>query len=124
MIIVESKEKNSFEDKNIKFYIHHITHFFKKDKKSPEYYFFFYEGAFKFLSKRYNISIKYIFTIDSSLMEIISSTSKINSIINEFYMQIIKENKSEQTILNFIKEYKKIKQQIDNILNQQNGEIN
>ena len=124
LIIVESKEKNSFEDKNIKFYIYHITHFFKKDKTSPEYCFFFYEGAFKFLSKRYNISIKYIFTIDSSLMEIISSTSKINSIINEFYMQIIKENKSEQTILNFIKEYKKIKQQIDNILNQQNGEIN
>ena len=61
LIISENKENNYFENRNIKFYIYHIIHFFKRDKKFPEYYFFFYEGAFKFFSKRYNYPLNIFF---------------------------------------------------------------
>ena len=66
---MNSYDKILFKDKNIKFYLYHIIHFFEKEKKSPEFYFFFYEGAFKFLSKNYNININYLFSFDKNMIK-------------------------------------------------------
>ena len=61
LIIVESKDINLFEEENIKFYIHHITHFFKRDKKSPEYYFSFMKELLNFYQKDIKWSLNIYF---------------------------------------------------------------
>ena len=85
LIIVNSYDKILFKDKNIKFYLYHIIHFFEKDKKSPEYYYFFYEGAFKFLSKNYNTNINYLFSFNKNVIFKFRETHDIMYIINKFY---------------------------------------
>ena len=115
-IIANSFDTILFEDKNLKFYIYHIVHFFEKNKKSPEYNFFFYEGAFKFLSKKYDINIKYLFSLDKNVIEIFNEVSKINSIKNEFYNEMImKTNKSDDEY-DFISKYSDINEEIKDLL--------
>ena len=81
LIIVDSYDKILFNDKNIKFYLYHIIHFFEKDKKSPEFYYFFYEGAFKFLSKTYNISINYLFPFNENVIQEFENASEITGFL-------------------------------------------
>ena len=111
-IIVNSFDKILFEDKNIKFYLYHIIHFFEKDKNSPEYFYFFYEGAFKFLSKKYGINIKYLFSLDKSVIEIFSDDKKINSIKKEFYNEMVMNTNKSDVEYNFISKFNDINKEI------------
>ena len=51
LAITGTKNKILFKEDTIKFYMHHIVHFFKKDERAPESHYFFYHGAFKNLKK-------------------------------------------------------------------------
>ena len=108
LIIVNSYDKILFKDKNIKFYLYHIIHFFEKDKKSPEFYYFFYEGAFKFLSKNYNININYLFSFDKNMIKEFRDANEIIKIINEFHYQIVNKTEKNEGENNFIAKYTEI----------------
>jgi len=118
IIIGNIFDKNPFDDSFIKFYIYHIIHIFKKEKKSPEYYFYFYEGAFKFLSKKYSIVIEYIFSLDNIFLSFIQFKNDIISISEEFYKEILNKKTDEKKEIdyNFIGNYRVIKKDIDDIL--------
>ena len=126
IIIEKTLNKNPFDDNFIKFYVYHIIHIFKKEKKSPEYYFYFYEGAFKLLSKKYNIIIKYIFSLDNYFLPFFQFIKDINSIRDECYNEIVnKEEKNKNdNDYNFISNYRKIKSEMVNILYENIQEIN
>ena len=70
------------------------------------------------------MEFKYIFPLDKSIMDVMSSTAKIISIINDFYIQICNEKTPDENKLDFIGNYKKIKKNIDDIVHQTNTEIN
>ena len=125
VIIGNTFDKNPFEDSYIKFYIYHIIHIFNKKSNLPKYYFYFYEGAFKFLSKNYNITIKYIFSLDNNFLSIVQFMNEITSIRDTFYNKIINknENKKNENDLYLISNYGKIKNEIDNILYENIREI-
>ena len=116
LIVVNSKEKNPFDDSSIKFYINHIIHFFERDKNSPEYNFFFYEGAFIYLYKKYQIKFKYLFRLDEGIIISLGSSDNIISIRDSFYKKI--KDKKQYTIKdsNFIDNYSNIKKEIKTAL--------
>ena len=116
LIIVNSYSKNLFEDKNIKFYLYHIIHFFSKDKKSSEYYFLFYEGAFKFLSKKYSIYINYLYSLDKEVLSIFKYPTEIISKSNKFYNRILNKTDKNEDELNFLGKYINIKKEIYEII--------
>ena len=84
-ILVSEKGKNRLKEDCIKFYIYHIIHFFLKDKKTPEYNFFFYESALRYLSKTYNITFRYLFKFNTGyiISELINSAD-IKKIISDY----------------------------------------
>ena len=112
LIVVNSKEKNPFDDSIIKFYINNIIHFFEGDKNSLEYNFYFYEGAFIYLYKKYQITLKYLFRLDKGIIISLGSSDNIISINDEFYTKI--KNKKQYTIndSNFIDNYSAIKKEM------------
>ena len=120
LIIVNSYDKILFEDKNIKFYLYHIIHFLLKDKKSPEFYFFFHEGAFKFLSKKYAININYLFPFSEDTILMFKNTEKINNISEAFYNQILNKPDKNEDELDFIGKFSKIKKDIKEITDEEN----
>ena len=116
LIVVNSKEKNPFDDSSIKFYINHIIHFFESDKNSLEYNFYFYEGAFIYIYKKYKIRVKYLFRLDEGIIISLGSSDNINSIRDSFYKKI--KDKKQYTIndSNFIDNYSAIKKEIKTAL--------
>ena len=116
LIVVNSKEKNPFDDSSIKFYINHIIHFFERDKNSPEYNFFFYEGAFIYLYKKYQIKFKYLFRLDEGIIISLGSSDNIISLRDAFFKRV--KNKKQYTVYdsNFIDNYPSIKKEITTAL--------
>ena len=123
LIIVNSYDKILFKDKNIKFYLYHIIHFFEKDKKSPEYYYFFYEGAFKFLSKNYNTNINYLFSFNKNVIFKFRETHDIMYIINKFYNQIASKKEKNEDEYNFIGKFRELYSKMMNEIGIYNLEI-
>ena len=112
LLVVNTKNKNIFGEKDIKFYINQIIHFFQGDKKTPEYNYFFYEGVFIYLSRKYNIKFKFLFPLDKNLIYEFFSTYKIAKMNNNFYRKILnKKNWTENENI-FLGEYSNIKKEI------------
>jgi len=119
-IIVKEKEINRFKEDIIKFYIHHIIHFFVNDKKNPEYNFFFYEGAFKYLGKKFNISFCFLFDLEDNITPMLRESKDIINIISRYYSNLINKNNQSNDELNFIGKYSKISKKILDIMKEEN----
>ena len=114
---MKDSDPKAFNRKCIKFYIYHIIHFFKNEKKSPETYYIFYEGAFKYLNKIFsddNFYCRYLFEINTAFSDYIVMNENITKTItkerdnmNSF---IIKEN------LEFLGKTTNIRKKINNEL--------
>ena len=118
-IFVKEKGINIFQEDNIKFYVYHIVHFFLNDKNYPEFNFFFYEGAFKYLSKRYNLSINYLFKLDNgNIISRLKRQDDIDNIIAKYYSQLLSKNNKTKNELSFIQDYQKIAGEINDIVQQ------
>ena len=115
-LLVNEKGKNMMNEDSIKFYIYHIVHFFLKDKKTPEYNFFFYEGALRYLSKTYNITFRYLFKFNTRYIipKLIDSTD-IKKIISGYRSKILAKKEPNLNEMNFLGNYSKVK----DILNDQ-----
>ena len=108
-IFVNGKGANIFKEDSIKFYVYHIVHFFMREKKNPEYNFFFYEGAFKYLSKKFNITIEYVFKLNNgSILSKLKYFNDINDIISEYRSDLLNKSNQTQNEMNFIGEFSKI----------------
>ena len=121
-ILVSEKGKNRLKEDCIKFYIYHIIHFFLKDKKTPEYNFFFYEGALRYLSKTYNITFRYLFKFNTGyiISELINSAG-VGEIISDYRSKLLKKKEPNLNEMNFIGEYSKVK---DILYDQEKAEEN
>lgn len=104
-IIVNDKEINRFKEDIIKYYIYQIIHFFVKDKKNPEYNFFFYEGAFKYLTKVFNISFCFLFNLEDNIISMLRTSRDIINIISRYYFEISNDKIQNDDELNFIGKY-------------------
>ena len=119
-IIIKEKDTDRFKEDIIKFYIHHIIHFFVNDKKNPEYNFFFYEGAFKYLAKEFNISFCFLFDLEDSITPMLRESKDIINIISRYYSNLINENNQSNDELNFIGKYSEISKKISDIVKEEN----
>ena len=104
-IIVNDKEINRFKEDIIKNYIYHIIQFFVKDKKNPEYNFFFYEGAFKYLTKVFNISFCFLFNLEDNIISMLRTSRDIINIISRYYFELSNDKIKNDDELNFIGKY-------------------
>ena len=88
------------------------VHFFESDKNSLEYNFYFYEGAFIYIYKKYKIRVKYLFRLDEGIIISLGSSDNIISIRDSFYKKI--KDKKQYTIndSNFIDNYSAIKKEM------------
>ena len=107
LFLLKSKEKNVFQNKIIKFYIYHIIHFFRNDNNSPEFNFFFYEGAFKYFKENFNISTKFLFNLNC---QIPNFRTDIIQILKDFYSELLstKSNDNNDQRLKLIEDYSQI----------------
>ncbi len=110
LFLLKSKEKNIFENKIIKFYIYHIIHFFQNDIKSPEFNFFFYEGAFKYFNKNFNVPTKLLFNLNG---EAPNFRSDIINILKAFYSELSNSKTKNDKKLDLIGNYSQIIQIFD-----------
>jgi len=117
-IIVKDKKDNCFRDDIIKFYIYHIIHFFVNDHKNPEYNFFFYEGALKYLAKDFNISVCFLFDIKDKTSLKLKNTKDIIEIISNYHSELVNKISQNENELNFIGNYSKIYKEIEDIINE------
>ena len=117
-IFINQKGTNIFNEDSIKFYVYHIVHFFLNEKKNPEYNFFFYEGALKYLSKKFNISICFLFKLSyNNIILRLTIQNDINEIIKKYRSQLLNKNNQSENEMNFIGNYKKISKEIADIVN-------
>lgn len=119
-IISKGKETNHFEEDIIKFYIYHITHFFLNDKKNPEYNFFFYEGAFKFLDEKFNISFSFLFNLEDDILPIINISNDVQVLISTYHSKLSSVKDQSNDELNFIGNYSTFYKKILAIMNEEN----
>ena len=123
LIIIKNKKTNYFEEYIFKFYIYHIIHFFEEEKKAVEYNYFFYEGAFKFLAKKYHISIEYLFKLEDNILLELLKSEDINKIISRFYLELSSKKNQNEDECNFISNKTKIKMEIDEIIHNRQYEL-
>ena len=119
LIITKENGINRFEEDIIKFYLYHIIHFFLDDKKNPEYNFFFYEGAFKFLAKEFDISFYFLFNLEDAIMSKINKSDDVKVIISTYHSKLCEKAKSNDE-LNFIGQYSKLSKKISDIMKEGN----
>ena len=118
LAIIKSKDKNLLKNKYIKFYLFHIIHFFKKDNKSPENYFFFYHGAYKLLKKRFGIPVDFVIDLDIKKFQF-TITNTIETIFAEFKygLSFLKDEYKNRKVNDFINEYTNIFKEVCDINN-------
>ena len=111
--IIKNHTKNLLKEKIFKFYLFHIVHFFQDDKKSPELNYFFYEGAFKYFKKNMDIYIRYIFELNSDIINVLLSCHNIEVILNNFYLKLLNKKIKTEDEYNFFGSYKSIMNEIN-----------
>ena len=111
--IIKNHSKNLLKEKIFKFYLFHIVHFFQDDKKSPELNYFFYEGAFKYFKKNMDIYIRYIFELNSDIINVLLSCHNIEVILNNFYLKLLNKKIKTEDEYNFLGSYKSIMNEIN-----------
>ena len=111
--IIKNHSKNLLKEKIFKFYLFHIVHFFQDDKKSPELNYFFYEGAFKYFKKNMDIYIRYIFELNSDIINVLLSCHNIEVILNNFYLKLLNKKIKTEDEYNFLSSYKSIMNEIN-----------
>ena len=111
--IIKNHSKNLLKEKIFKFYLFHIVHFFQDDKKSPELNYFFYEGAFKYFKKNMDIYIRYIFELNSDIINVLLSCHNIEVILNNFYLKLLNKKIKTEDEYNFFGSYKSIMNEIN-----------
>ena len=111
--IIKNHTKNLLKEKIFKFYLFHIVHFFQDDKKSPELNYFFYEGAFKYFKKNMDIYIRYIFELNSDIINVLLSCHNIEVILNNFYLKLLNKKIKTEDEYNFLGSYKSIMNEIN-----------
>ena len=119
-IITKEKEINRFNEDIVKFYLYHIIHFFVNDKKNPEYNFFFYEGAFKYLAKEFNISFYFLFDLEDAILSKINKSDDVKVIISTYHSKLSSEKNQSNDELNFIGKYTILSKQILDIMKEGN----
>ena len=115
--IIKNHSKNLLKEKIFKFYLFHIVHFFQDDKKSPELNYFFYEGAFKYFKKNMDIYIRYIFELNSDIINVLLSCHNIEVILNNFYLKLLNKKIKTEDEYNFLGSYKSIMNEINTEIN-------
>ena len=115
--IIKNHTKNLLKEKIFKFYLFHIVHFFQDDKKSPELNYFFYEGAFKYFKKNMDIYIRYIFELNSDIINVLLSCHNIEVILNNFYLKLLNKKIKTEDEYNFLGSYKSIMNEINTEIN-------
>ena len=115
--IIKNHSKNLLKEKIFKFYLFHIVHFFQDDKKSPELNYFFYEGAFKYFKKNMDIYIRYIFELNSDIINVLLSCHDIEVILNNFYLKLLNKKIKTEDEYNFLGSYKSIMNEINTEIN-------
>ena len=111
--IIKNHTKNLLKEKIFKFYLFHIVHFFQDDKKSPELNYFFYEGAFKYFKKNMDIYVRYIFELNSDIINVLLSCHNIEVILNNFYLKLLNKKIKTGDKYNFLGSYKSIMNEIN-----------
>ena len=119
-IVSKEKETNNLKEDIIKFYIYHIVHFFLNNKKNPEYNFFFYEGAFKFLAKKFNISFSFLFNLEDAILPNINITNEVQNLISTYYSKLCSVKYKSNDELNFFGNYPTLYKKILDIMNEEN----
>lgn len=117
-IIVKCVTPDIINNRIIKFYLYHIIHFFAYDKKCPEFNFFFYEGAFKHLSKNFNISVEFLFSLDNKFLKVLKGNDVI-SIVTKYKKDKSGKKTNIVTELDFIGKFPKVICEVSKILNDQ-----
>ena len=102
LAITGTKDKVLLKDDNIKFYMHHIVHFFKKDERTPESHYFFYHGSFKNLKKKYNIKTEYVISFNHDKIDF-RIPFTIQKILRDFKIRIV--SSSDINELNFVRQF-------------------
>ena len=115
--IIKNHTKNLLKEKIFKFYLFHIVHFFRDDKKSPELNYFFYEGAFKYFKKNMDIYVRYIFELNSDIINVLLSCHNIEVILNNFYLKLLNKKIKTEDEYNFLGSYKSIMNEINTEIN-------
>lgn len=115
--IIKNHSKNLLKEKIFKFYLFHIVHFFQDDKKSPELNYFFYEGAFKYFKKNMDIYVRYIFELNSDIINVLLSCHNIEVILNNFYLKLLNKKIKTEDEYNFLGSYKSIMNEINTEIN-------
>ena len=82
--IKEFKGQNLLREDIMKFYFHHIVHFFVNEKNCPEKKFFFYIGAFKLQKKKYNIKTEFVIDLKSEF----TIPNTIHNIFSKIYEEL------------------------------------
>ena len=119
-IVSKEKETNNLKEDIIKFYIYHIVHFFLNNKKNPEYNFFFYEGAFKFLAKKFNISFSFLFNLEDDILPIINISNDVQVLISTYHSKLSSVKDQSNDELNFIGNYSTFYKKILAIMKEEN----